>query len=750
MDEVFEVCAGTSPSRHGRFDAPAAIEVHSGVMSSRRDRLPSRDTRSTRAHSPQTGRSLTPRRGAWLLLGVLLVATLAAYQPAWHGGLLWDDAGHITRTDLQSVDGLRRIWVEVGATQQYYPLVHSTFWLLHRLWGDSTLGYHLVSIVLHACSAFLLALILRRLGVAWPWLAAMVFALHPVHVESVAWIAELKNTQSGVLFLASALAYLHFDQSRNARIYALATGLFVLALLSKTVTATLPALLLVVFWWQRGSLGLRRDVAPLAPWLAVGAGFGALTAWTERALVGARGPEFHFTIVERGLVAGRAVWFYLGKLVWPVDLAFIYPKWEMSGQTWWQYLYPAGVVALVAVLWFWRRRTRAPLAAMLWFCGSLVPALGFVNVYPFRYSFVADHFQYLASIGIITLFTGAVAALVGRLRRPARWMPATAVVILVPLAALTWRQSHDYTDAETLYRATIARSPSSFMALNNLAVLELPTSVEQAKAHLEAALKYNPDYAEAHNNLGLALQVLGRLDEAAAEHAAALRLEPGFADAHDNLGAVWQKMGRLQDAAAQYAEAIRLRPGRAEAHGNLGNALLLQGHPEEAVPRYREALRIDPALADIRFNLATALQRTGRNEQATAEYQAVLRTEPENADAHAGLAATLETIGRLDEAAVQYEAVVRLEPGLAPPHLKLANIFYRKSEWQRAASEYEVVVGRDPGSGVAHNNLGACLERMGRFDEAAAQYREAVRLLPQSTDARANLARAVALMSKRG
>jgi tetratricopeptide (TPR) repeat protein len=664
--------------------------------------------------------------------------------------LLWDDDGHITRTDLQSVDGLRKIWVDIGATQQYYPLVHSTFWLLHRLWGDSTLGYHLVSIILHACSAFLLALILRRLGVAWPWLAALVFALHPVNVESVAWIAELKNTQSGVLFLASALAYLHFDQSRSARIYGLASGLFVLALLSKSVTATLPVLLLVVFWWRSGSLGLRRDVAPLAPWLAIGAGFGALTAWTERALIGARGAEFEFTIVERCLVAGRAVWFYLGKLVWPVDLAFIYPKWEMSGRVWWQYLYPVGVAAPVAALWLWRRRSRAPLAAVLWFTGSLVPALGFFNVYPFRYSFVADHFQYLASIGIITLLTGTVAAAVGHMRRPDRWMPAAAVVILLPLAVLTWKQSQNYADAETLYRATIARSPGSWMALNNLAVLELPRSVDQAVGHLEEALKYNPDYAEAHNNLGLALQMLGRLDEAAAEHTAALRIEPAFADAHDNLGAAWQKMGRLQDAAAQYAEAIRLRPGRAQAHGNLGNVLLLQGRPDEAIPRYREALRIDPALADIRFNLASALQRTGRNEEAAAEYSEVLRTEPGSADARAGLGATLEKLGRLDEAAVQYEAIVRLEPGSAPPHLSLANVLYRKGDWQRAASEYGAVVGLDPGSGVARNNLGACLERLGRFEEAAAQYREAVRLLPHSADARANLARATALMRKRG
>ena len=234
-----------------------------------------------------------------LLLAILLAATLAAYEPAWRGGVLWDDAGHITRVDLRPIDGLRRIWVDLAATQQYYPLVHSTFWLLYRVCGDDTLGYHLVSIGLHALAAFLVAVILRRLKVPWPWLAALIFALHPVHVESVAWITELKNTQSGVLFLASALAYLHFDESRRKSTYGLAAGLFVMALLSKTVTATLPVLLLVVFWWRRGQVNLRRDVLPMTPLIVVGVAFGALTGWTERALIGASGTEFQLTFIER-------------------------------------------------------------------------------------------------------------------------------------------------------------------------------------------------------------------------------------------------------------------------------------------------------------------------------------------------------------------------------------------------------------------------------------------------------------------
>ena len=243
-------------------------------------------------------------RGPGLGVAALLLATLAAYYPAWQGGMVWDDESHVTAVALRPVEGLGRIWFELGATAQYYPLVHSAFWVEHRLWGDATLGYHLVNILLHVISSCLLWVILRRLDVPGSALAAVAFALHPVHVESVAWITELKNTLSGVFFLASALAYLRFDRERAGRAYAAAAALFGLALLSKSVTATLPGVLLVALWWKRGRLDGRRDVVPLLPFVAVGAAAGLFTAWVERTYMGARGADFHLTIVERASSPG--------------------------------------------------------------------------------------------------------------------------------------------------------------------------------------------------------------------------------------------------------------------------------------------------------------------------------------------------------------------------------------------------------------------------------------------------------------
>ncbi|MDI1318806.1 MAG: hypothetical protein PSW75_01255, partial [bacterium] len=337
--------------------------------------------------------------GWWCALVFLLI--LVAYLPALSGGLLWDDNGHITRTDLRSWEGLFRIWSEIGATQQYYPLLHSAFWLEHHLWGDATLGYHLLNVLLHATTACLFGRLLQRLAVPGAWLAALLFALHPVCVESVAWISEQKNTLSAVFYLAAALAYLRFDDGeRTPRRYVLATGLFVLALLTKSVTATLPAALLVVGWWRRGRLDWRRDVRPLLPWFVLAGASGLFTAHFESALIGAQGADFNLGVLQRCLLAGRVVWFYLGKLAWPADLIFIYPRWTIDTAVWWQWLFPLAGLALLGGLAWWSRQSRGPLAAALLFGGTLFPVLGFVNVYPFVFSFVADHFQYLASLAV--------------------------------------------------------------------------------------------------------------------------------------------------------------------------------------------------------------------------------------------------------------------------------------------------------------------------------------------------------------
>src|SRR5256886_7362788 len=305
----------------------------------------------------------------WLFSLALIALTALAYLPAWNGKPIWDDNAHITKPELRSISGLVRIWTEPGATQQYYPLAHSIFWIEHALWGDAVLPYHLVNILLHGLSAFLLYRILRRLEISGAWLAAALFALHPVQAESVAWISELKNTLSGLFFLSAAFTYLKFDEARRGSLSAAALILFLASLLCKTAVAPLPAVLLVVFWWKRGSISWKRDVRPLLPFFALGIGAGLFTAWVEQTFVGAQGSAFQLSILQRCLIAGRDFWFYLFKLFWPAKLTFIYPRWRIDSGVWWQYLFPVAALIVLAALWKLRTRWRGPFAAALIFLG---------------------------------------------------------------------------------------------------------------------------------------------------------------------------------------------------------------------------------------------------------------------------------------------------------------------------------------------------------------------------------------------
>lgn len=553
------------------------------------------------------------------LLALLGVATFLAYRPAWHGAPVWDDAAHMTRPQLRPLDGLRRIWLEPGATQQYYPLTHTAFWVQSRLWGDETLGYHLVNVAFHLATSLLLFALLRRLEVPGALLAAAVFALHPVHVESVAWITELKNTLSGALFAAAALAYLRFDEARRKRAYALALALFVLGLLAKTVVAVLPAALLVAFWWRRGRLEPRRDVLPLVPFFALGLAAGLVTAWVERQyVIGGLAVHFGLGAKERLLLAGRAIWFYLGKLVWPAELVFLYPRWDLGRPAWWAFLFPAGALLLLVAAWALRKKWRGPLAALLFFVLALLPALGFVDVYPFRFSYVADHFQYLASLGPIVLACALAAAwrerASGALRRAA---PAAALLVLGALAVLASRQSRLYASSETLWRATLERNPGCWLALNNLGVISLERHDDaEAERLFFESLRWNPEYEAALNNCGYVLARKGRVYEAIGYYERALAIWPGYPDAHVNLGNALFVTGRPGEAIGQYGRALAERPDLLEPRNNLALALVAVGKPAEAIPHFEAALGLarERGLGELaaRIEGQLALCRSGR------------------------------------------------------------------------------------------------------------------------------------------
>ena len=420
----------------------------------------------------------------WLLGLALVLMACGVYLPALRGGYVVDDDIYVTQNrTLRSADGLRRIWCEIGAEPDYYALVYSTFWLEYHLWGLAPLGYHAVNVALHALSALLLWRLLARLRVPGAWLAAAIFAVHPVCVESIAWITERKNTLSLLLALASMLCYLRFEPAeidsvttesgrRRWKFYAAALLLFALALLSKTAVVALPAVLLVVYWWQRGTINWR-TAAPLAPLFLLAGGLGALTIWVETCLNGTQGADWSFSPLERVLIAGRTLWFYAGKLIWPHPLAFFYPRWTIDAHQWRQYLYPAAALATLGALWVARNKIgRGPLAAALIFAGVLLPVLGFVNTCYMRCYFVADHLQYQAAAAVIAFITATICTVVNRYRQSS--LPTIAVIaaalVLGTFAELSWRQCLLYADPITLNEDTLAKNPDSWIAHNNLGV----------------------------------------------------------------------------------------------------------------------------------------------------------------------------------------------------------------------------------------------------------------------------------------
>jgi tetratricopeptide (TPR) repeat protein len=415
-------------------------------------------------------------------------------------------------------------------------------------------------------------------------------------------------------------------------------------------------------------------VLPLAPWLLLGACGGLFSAWMERTIIGAGGAEFALTPVQRGLVAGRAICFYLGKLAWPADLMFIYPRWNVNPAVGWQYLFPLAVLVLLAALGWVARRRRGPLAAFLLFVGTLFPSLGFLNVYPFVFSYVADHFQYLACLGILapvaSMLTAATARLPTATRRA---IPILGGVLLTMLAVLTWRQSTQYGDAETLFRETLARNPACWMAHNNLGniLAKIPGRLPEAMAHYESALQTRPDFAEAHFNLANALaETPEHRPEAIVHYEAALRGKPDYPEAHNNLGETLAKIAeRRPQAIAQFEAALRINPEFAEAHNNLGVAL--SSAPDrrpQAIAQFEAALRARPDFAEAHFNLANLLAKTpDRLPEAIAQYEAALRGKPDFAEAHFNLGwVLLRMPDRQQDGLAHFEAALRIQPDLAP------------------------------------------------------------------------------------
>lgn len=598
---------------------------------------------------------------------VLAGLALLAYLPALGGTFLWDDDNFLTANPLiHAADGLRRFWL-TGQAADYWPLTSSTLWAEWRLWGLHPLGYHATNIALHLVCVLLLWRVLARLGVPGAFWGALLFAVHPVNVESVAWITQRKNLVAMVFFLLSVRWFLAGE--RDYRWRAPSVVAFALAMLGKGSVAPLPLVLAGIIAWRRRLRG--RDFRDLAPYFVIA----VVLAWVNvRFETHDYAPFRTAGFLERLLGAAAAIWFYLGKALWPADLSFVYPQWtiRIGDPAWWAPL--AAAAGLTAVLWRFRRRSawvRGGLFAWGYFCVMLGPALGFTDVGFMKFSLVADHYQHLALLGVTAFAGAALAAGVARLDPALRFLGwAGAGLAAAILLGLTVRQNRIYADPERLYSVALERSPASALAHNNLGVVlaEQPGRQREAEAQFAAAMQADPAMAEAHYNLGnLLVRAPDGLPRAVDEFAAAVRLNPRVAALRNNLGRALAASGQPEEAIPEFRAAARLAPAWAAPHINLANTLAARPDgAAAAAEEYAAALRLDPRNVEAENNLANVLAALpGRQADAVAHYEAALRLAPGLARVHANLAAVLAELGRTAQARAEYDAALRLDPELA-------------------------------------------------------------------------------------
>ena len=564
----------------------------------------------------------------------LVLLTVVVYLPSLSGGFLWDDDEILLRNPfVHAAGGLYDIWL-TNHLSTYFPLTSSTFWLEWRLWGESPLGYRLVNVLLHALSAVALWRILQRLRVPGAWVAAAVFAVHPVTVASVAWIAERKNTLSLLLCLSGVLAFLRFEDEDRREWYAAALAAFVLALLAKTAVVMLPVVLLTLVWYRRGAV-TRVDLGRVLPFFAVAAVLGAVTLGIQHEAT--LRPE---SMASRLAATGWAVWFYLGKVFVPSGLAMIYPRWDVDPTRPLAWAPLLGLVALAAVCWQQRESWGRPvLAALAVFVAMLLPVLGLVGWSFHQHSLVSDHLQYAALAGPIALIVGAATGELRRRRVEHRAAAALALVPVAALATLTWTRATVFADPWTLWEDTLAKNPAAWAAHNNLGLLFADQGrLSEAEGHYREAIRLHPVYAHAHNNLGIVLGRGGNDAEAEQHYREALRLDAEYAEATSNLGNLLARTGRREEAVEYQRMAVRLQPESAAVRSNLGNTLLQLGHFDEALAEYDHAVRLDSALAQAHYNRGAALLATGRSAEAARAFKTALRLAPALEQARQGLA----------------------------------------------------------------------------------------------------------------
>jgi tetratricopeptide (TPR) repeat protein len=694
-----------------------------------------------------------------ILALVLFLAVVLTYAPVWHAGFIWDDDGILTANPcIVGPLGLKDIWTTTMSQSDVAPLTRSTFWLEHKLWGLAPQPYHVVNVLLHGLCAILLWRVLLSLRVRGAWFGAALWALHPVEAESVAWVAEMKNTESCVFFLLAILFFVDWARSRSSddgfmmdRDYALTLLFSALALLCKASTVILPVVFCLCTWWLEGRWRWRNLLAAV-PVLLMGIALSLVSMVGQKEQM-ATLAVLHGTRswLERILTAGDAVWFYLGKLLAPYPLVNVYPQWDIDAGQWVSYLPLAGLILVIFLL----RQLRGPCARSVLFAGAyfliaLLPVLGLAENTIFLYAPVFDHLQYLASMGPLALAGAGVAWLGDRAQPQMRWMVSGfygAVVLLY--ATLSWHRAWIFSSSERLWADTLAKNPGSWVAHYNLGdALTARGETAAALVEFQAALDLRPIFPEAYNRIGEKLAQAGKMDEAISCFHQVLTIAPGNYDTQWDLGNALMQKGKVDEAILCYRNALKIKTDDDWTHIDLGVALAQEGHLDEAIAEYRKGLALNPGVAMSHFNFANALAQRGRTDEAISEYERTLALDPNYAEAHVYLGLALTKKGDVQGAAGQFAAELQINSGDAKEHFKLGNLLLSARQFEAAIAQYQAALRIEPNSAKTHNNLGIAFALSGQASKAVSEFELAVKLAPDYAEAYRNLAMAKAAAAK--
>jgi protein O-mannosyl-transferase len=745
--------------------------------------------------------------GICVLLGVAVLLVFG--QTLRHEFINYDDGPYVY-DNTHIVKGLTLTGIVWAFTHSQAGFWHPLTWISHmldcQLYGLSAGGHHLTNVLLHAATAILLFLVLRRMmrlrsdasspqagfrsnqnigtaatpaGTLWPSaFVAAVFAIHPLRVESVAWVAERKDVLSGLFFMLTLLMYARYVekskvQSPKSKVfYGLMLLFFALGLMSKPMLVTVPFVLLLLDYWPLGRVTggewrvtgdknsdsqlpgatkrseggstfnhLLLEKLPLFL-LAIAAGFIAfLTQKSYGAVAALEG----FPLGSRLANSLMSYVAYILKMFWPDNLAIFYP-YPVTVPTW--EIAVAGTLLLfitMQAVMFARRRPYL-LVGWLWYLGMLVPVIGLVQS---GEQARADRFTYLPQIGLYLVVAWAVKDLFPswRLRRQAFGIAAGIVIVALMVGAA--KQTSYWRNSESLWTHSLACTSRNYVGHNNLGIVFAGRGQSaQAMDHYQKALEILPNFAEAHYNLGIVLADQGRYIEALEHYRRALEIRPNYAEAHYNLGNLLAGQGQIAEAIEHFQRALEIKPDFAEAHYNLGAALARQGRNLEAINHYQQVIEIKPDFPGVHYNLGVVLAAQGFNGEAIPHFQKALENKPDNADAHNNLGILLAQQGQSAEAIRHFKKAIELQPDYADAYSSMGNVLADQGHLAEATTYYQKAVEINPDFAAAHYNLGNALALQARYAEAIGHFQKALQLRPDDAKARRSLDAALGLLNQ--